>query len=624
MPNLRPRLDDQATGFSHQVIQGSASPLDAKARRKTRKITHDWQLQAYEYYNQIGEVYYGANFIGNCLARIRLIAAEQPKNLSEAPLETTNKTIVEAVRNFTNTRTGQTGLMRRFGHNMFLAGEVFLHGTEDDNGDQTWEIYSTLEFSDNGDGSYTLIRGDGMEPELLNDGELITRIWKEHPARAFNPDSAMRTCRKQCEKLLILDRQDMAVAKSRYAGSGILVIPAEIVPPAIADEEGNIEEDPAKHPFVQDIQDSMIEPVVGDEQPEDVVPFVVVGQAEYLKEMRHIQFDKPLNPLSEEQKMATIRRMATAMDLPNEVLLGMEDTNHWTAWQIKEETFQTHIRPFVEMICNSLTVAYLHPQLKELGVKDYTKYIFWYDDTNLVARPDKAIAAQKAYDSIAISDKAYRRDMGYTEEDAPNDEEFIRRAGVHIRNPFLIVDEEPADIATKTYNKLPNESNTGKGSAPQDKKRGDPNQPGPAKSPLPGTDAAAKESARKLSVQASGFGDSSAYLQGYLEASIDRALEKAGAKVRTSIPKTDQLSKTISELSNDDIYGCLGGLDKSNYNILDEEYLDFEPACKVLKEFGFDANYDFNAFKTAMRAEALRKANSDKRNFSLNMDILPK
>ena len=74
--------------------------------------------------------------------------------------------------------------------------------------------------------------------------------------------------------------------------------------------------------------------------------------------------EKPINQHSEAQKMETIRRMATAMDLPNEVLLGMADTNHWTAWQIKEETFQTHIRPFVEMICNSIGSARLHRDWK--------------------------------------------------------------------------------------------------------------------------------------------------------------------------------------------------------------------------------------------------------------------
>lgn len=620
MPNLRPPLDPGSTAFSTQVIQGAATPVDHKKRNQKKLPTYDWQHNAYLYYDRIPEVYYGANFTGNCLARIRLVAAEVPENLSEAPKECSKPSIVEAVQNFNNSRSGQAGLMRRFGQNMFLAGETFIYGDEDDDGDQNWEIYSTLELQDDEGGGYTVQVQTGEDLKYLPKDALVTRVWKEHPRRSFDADSAMRTCMSHCEKLLTLEKQDLSIARSRFAGSGLLLFPSEIIPIGTVDDEGNIDEDPNHSPFIQGIQNSMIEPILGTELPEDVVPSIVVGQAEYLKEIRHFTMEKPINEHSEAQKMETIRRMATAMDLPNEVLLGMADTNHWTAWQIKEETFQTHIRPFVEMICNSLTVAYLWPQLKKAKVKDYKKYIVWYDDTNLVARPDKSVAAQKAFEGLALSEASYLREMGFNEEDAPSEEEFLRRAALAMRVAealFLIDGNEDGDFSRKGG------AHKAEGPYPQDKSRPDPNLPGPAKSPIPGDASSTSKSSSNDNIQASAACAFSPQTLGYFEASIDRALEKAGAKVRTVFPRGSELALYTKSFQNEELYSKIDSKTKETYGIKDEEFLDFEPTVKYLKNNGANPNYDYDALKQALRAEALRKASSPKGTFSINSDNLP-
>lgn len=618
MANLNPPLDENnVTPLSVQIIQGAATPLDHKKRNKGKKPPiQSWQYKAYDYYEQIVEVYYGANFTGNCLARIRLVGGEVGENLSAAPIESSNETIKDVVRNFTNQRSGQTGLMRRFGQNIFLAGEAFIHGDEDEDGEQNWEVYSPLELQDNGNGTYTLTRQTGEEADHINNSSTIIRVWKEHPKFAFDPDSAMLACQAQCEKLLTLDKQDMSIAKSRFAGAGLLLFPSEIIPPAIVDDSGNFDDNPANSPFIRGIQNAMIEPIIGTEQPEDVVPSIVVGQADYLKEVRHLTMEKPINQHSEKQKMEAIRRMATAMDLPNEVLLGMADTNHWTAWQIKEETFQTHIRPFVEMICNSITVAYLWPALKKLGVQDYKKYIVWYDDTNLVARPDKSLAAQKAYEAIAISDAAYRRDMGFNEDDAPDQEEFVRRAALAMRNPDIIRIMDGEDDPDTIRGNI--QKHDAASPFPQDKSRPDPNQPGPAKSAQPGPDT---QPSQKGTIQASAVITIPETAVGYLEASLDRALEKAGAKVRTSIPKKSELAQYIAGYSNEEVYGKIDTSSKNKYKINDEEYLDFEPAVKYLQNQGINPLTDWEDLKNKLREEALRKSNN--KNFSLNLDNLP-
>lgn len=596
--NLRPYSEDHGrTPLNGGVLQGAATALDFKnntSRKIKKPAVKNWQYKAFEYYDEVPEVRFAANFIGNALSRIKLVAAEIPTELNEPPTLSKKKAIVDAVRNLSNSRTRQAGLLRRFGQQIFLAGEAYLCGNVDDDTDtQDWEVYSTIELRDNNDKTYSVQEQEGEPYEAIPQTATVFRVWNEHPSHIFRADSAMRVVQTQCEKLLTLDRADVSIARSRFAGSGILTVPIELLPPSLMEVEDDIE--PSDHPMIIGLQEAMVEPITGDLQPEDVLPSLLIGPAEFLKEIRHITLEKQINAYSEEQKMSAIRRMATAMDLPNEVLLGMSDTNHWTAWQIKEETFQNHLRPFVEIICNSLTVAYLHPALKAAGVENYKKYIIWYDDTDLVARPDKSENAFKNHEAMSISDEALRRETGFDEKDAPSEEEFNRRAALAMRNPkaaWLLDGDEDPDIRRAHDAKSP---------YPQDKSRPDPNQPGPAKSPLPGTEEGRKEADRKNPLTASAFSERD---YGYIDASIDRALEKAGAKVRALIPKNAELSRALNQYQNAELLYQLNETQLATYNIKVEKLLDFSTALQYLKSSGIE---DLSAAQEYLKEQTLRK-----------------
>lgn len=593
---LNPYLSEaeQKAALGVQVLQGAATKLDYKRTGRYKKPSvKSWQYKAFDYYDEVPEVRFATNFVANALSRIKLVAAEVPTELHEPPTLSKKRAIIDAVRNFSNTRTRQSGLLRRFGQQIFLAGEAYLCGSTGEDGDQNWEVYSTIELRDNKDGSYSVREQEDEPYEDLPGDYDVFRVWSEHPRYVYAADSAMRAVQTQCEKLLTLDRADVSIARSRFAGSGILTVPSELLPAAITEVDDELE--PSEHPMILGLQEAMVEPVAGTLEPEDVLPSLVIGPAEFLKEIRHITLEKSINAFSEEQKMSAIRRMATAMDLPNEVLMGLSDTNHWTAWQIREETFQNHLRPFVEIICNSLTVAYLHPQLQALGVENYKKYVVWYDDTELVARPDKSQNAFKAHESLTISDEALRRETGFDENDAPDEEEFNRRAALAMRSL------EAIGISTNDQGQGIRRAHDAKSPYPQDKSRPDPNQPGPAKSPLPGTEEGQKEANRKNPITASAFSERES---GYIEASMERALEKAGAKIRTMIPKNSQLSNYLDQFSNAELLLKLDNTQLREYNIKVENLLDFTTASQRLKSEDITNTKEIEAF---LKAETLRK-----------------
>ncbi len=58
--------------------------------------------------------------------------------------------------------------------------------------------------------------------------------------------------------------------------------------------------------------------------------------------------DADLHP--SQRETAAVRALAAGMDLPAEVLLGLSDVNHWTAWQVDESAYRQHVDPIVQTL----------------------------------------------------------------------------------------------------------------------------------------------------------------------------------------------------------------------------------------------------------------------------------
>lgn len=86
--------------------------------------------------------------------------------------------------------------------------------------------------------------------------------------------------------------------------------------------------------------------------------------------------------------------------------------------------FREHVEPLVLLIVSALTTAWLRPILEQLpGVDDSSRYLIWYDNSNLIVHPKKEEAADKGVEYGAISLPAWRRVRGFSETDAPSAEE---------------------------------------------------------------------------------------------------------------------------------------------------------------------------------------------------------
>jgi hypothetical protein len=285
----------------------------------------------------------------------------------------------------------------------------------------------------------------------LQAGSLTVRLWKEHPRFSEWADAGTRSCMELLEKIIILNRAEKAVAKSRLAGSGILALPQELVPPAWQNQ-GSVDNPMESNPLYIALADSMMSPLTDEGSPSSVVPFLLFGPGEIIKNMKYEplarQFDTEAAQLSITN---AIQQIANTLELPKEILLGAGEATHWTVWAIREDVFQAHIQPLIELICEALTRTYLAQalsrltpeQLKAAGVSDPDDVMVWYDASQLVIRPDKGDKAIAAHDRFLISDEALRRETGFGDEDKPSDEEYAKRVGVKLADAQMALTGKP-------------------------------------------------------------------------------------------------------------------------------------------------------------------------------------
>lgn len=425
-------------GFSSyaSALTASGKRIDfgsEEDKKRYKRRQKNWQDEAWRYYDECGEIWFAANFIANCLRKIRLFAAEQP-DVSQVPIAIPDDApgpLGDAVQNIE--RLGRAdggigGIMAGLGLNLSIPGECVLVGAEDENRIERWRVCSADEVFINGDGKWA-VRGrpnDKKGTVLDEETSVAYRIWRRHPRWSMEADSPMRPILDIVEELLILSRAIRASARSRLAGAGMLLWPSEAslgtANPATAQQVSG----QAVDPVLADLMTAMLTPIGDEGTAAAVVPLLAKLPGERIAQVKHLLFDRPIDPQLAAQRMELLKRIANGLDIPAEILLGMQDSNHWTAWQIDEQTFKAHLEPLVIQICATLTAEFLRPNL---GLDDplESDVLVWYDASALIGHPNRTQDTKDAHKMFLLSDVAAVRYLGFNEEDMPSAEEIQAR-----------------------------------------------------------------------------------------------------------------------------------------------------------------------------------------------------
>lgn len=377
-----------------------------------------WQNEVWGYYDTLGEFNYGVWWLSNMLSRVRLRAAKTNLD-SDEPEIVGDGLPAELMMKLGGGVTGQAQMMKRLTVQLSIPGEGYLVG-EATGATEKWMVRSVDEIRSQSGGYYVIDETSvnaGQDWRPLAEEHVVVRVWRPHDRYYHLADSPARSAREIMRELELVNRKIVAEYLSRIASAGMVAFPDELTFPVR--EEFADAENPMMAEWIELASEAIKKPGTASA----VVPLPVSGPAEYLSEIRFIDFSMPGDEFIIDKRDAAIKRLATKLDMPAEILLGMGDVNHWGAWQLEEGALKTHIAPVAELICDALTTGYLIPRLEAEG-EDPTDWVVWYDMSELALRPDRSENATTAYDRMELTGAAFRREVGFDEDDKPEGDEL--------------------------------------------------------------------------------------------------------------------------------------------------------------------------------------------------------
>lgn len=402
---------------SNSVV-ASAARYDGKAPRIFQP-TEQWQRDAYRHYGICGEARYAANYHGNSLSKAKL---------SIDPAATSPKAQAALAALF-NGNEGQSDMLRAIGIHLTVGGECYLVGrnvapTKENHlqkATDVWEVLSTLEVNVNG-ANWTIKSKERGENDIpLADDDVVIRIWRPHPEHRASADSPFRSLLPTLTSIEYLTRHIFAQCTSRLAGAGLLFVTDGIqFPPPKNDKGETVEFANAAEGLLLALAEGMMRPLEDPGAPEGLVPLVCTVPEELMKtgkitELLHFWTDLDAKAL--EMRDSDIKRFALGMDLPPEKLLGLSHSggtgggksmgvNHWSGWQIDEETISLHTEPMLDLVVGAITVGYI----RVLTSGD-EKVV--YDTTALRLRPDRSKESITLYGLGLVKATTVLRENGF-------------------------------------------------------------------------------------------------------------------------------------------------------------------------------------------------------------------
>lgn len=423
-PPRRPSIRAAAARVSSTKVHRGAGALKPKA----------WQQEAYSLYDQVGELRYVAQTVGNGVgtATFGLTRDEDssPIRLDEMDaLNPTDRIAEELLADVLGDR-----IAAELAVGVFIAGEAMLigHPDPDDPTMQRWGAYSPVECRERA--GKIVIGGVEYNPDDLT----IIRIWRPHPADSTQADSPVRSSLPVLRELVALTMHISASVDSRLAGAGVLVLPQS----ATVVGQPNPEDQGDDDPFLTALMDAMLTPIRDRDSAAGVVPLLMTVPDDAGFQPTHLTFATPLDANAKELRDESIRRLALGLDVPPEVLLGLSDSSHWNAWAIQEEAVRLHIGPLANLIARAVTDEYLRPSLIASGVPADVAHTYQVevDLAKLLQRPNRHAEALELYDRGEISGDALREASGFTPAEAPQElsDATIRALAMVRQHPELL------------------------------------------------------------------------------------------------------------------------------------------------------------------------------------------
>lgn len=457
-----------------RTVLAAAMPLSgpalstAEVRQRSKNFGgQQWQRDAWYFYDAVGELRAPTVWVANAVSRAQLQAVEiDPETgLDTGPTEETRVQQVAAMALGGPARRAQ--LMWLLAVCWQIPGEAYIiirpQGADEPD---EWLVLSGTKVKPKGEGWEYIDPQTGGTVQLTKRDVLI-RVWSPHPDDQTKADSAVRPALPSLREVEKSSQSIAARLDSRLASNGLLFLPEEIDFP-----QGDFD---TKAEAVADyLYEAMEASLRNPGQASAQVPIVVTLPGELIGQIQHVDLSTDMDNSLVELRQDALTRLAATLDMPKPVAEGTQgEANHWSAWQISEDTYQIFIEPLLDRIGDALTAHWFHPVLTAMGVQNPGRYQLAWDTSEIVKRPDRTAELDTLYELGLISNDYRRAEAGIPDEATPSEEEARRRLleRIVVGAPSLLADPVVArellgiEIAPAAVNVDPEQATTEAGEA---------------------------------------------------------------------------------------------------------------------------------------------------------------
>jgi hypothetical protein len=350
-----------------------------------------WQNEAWKYWKHVGELHYPTTRL-----------ARQTSQLEWRVFVNGRQLVPDSAKREMDLVTAGIGVDEAtylLSLNLQVAGEAWYVETDEvtPEGGGRFEVWSVAE--------------PDLDKKLSRIRGIKKRIWQADPTDPNKADSSVRTALGPSEELLVLESLSRAQARSRLSQAGVVVTPGEQLYAA-------------EDPWEQNLVDAMSSAIKDERHPSAFAPIHVRMRKDLIESIRYITFPRPYDDLIDRKIERAVRRIAGALDIEPELILGLGDSTYWNAWAVSMDTYQAHIAPRADQIGRLYAEIDEELRARFAGTEDSPTVEVEPDPRVMLARRSTVRDALDALAKGAVGFRYVRDAIGATDEDAPTEEEL--------------------------------------------------------------------------------------------------------------------------------------------------------------------------------------------------------
>lgn len=413
------------------ALAGATAQVDLSSESSWRTWkfgNKDWQAEGWRLYDIVPEHHFLTGRIGDSVAQARLYVTEVDET-GEEQGEVTDQAIKRLAAVPLGTGSQRDDNLRLAGIDLAVGGECWIVGegaaSNPEAAEGSWFVVTGAAIKRLGDEvtvSRPMQRG-GSSLKLRDGTDILIRCWRPHPNDTDQADSFTRSAIVPLREIELLTKREFAELDSRLTGAGIMFLPEGVDFP----REPN--DPPGMAGFMAYVQRAAAASMGNQSLASAMVPIMATlpdHMLEHLDKLGPINFWSELSAEITPMKDKAIQRLASSAEIPGEVLTGIGDANHWTAWLISDEGIRW-IKGYLNLVADALTRGFLRRALEHMGVADPERYAFAFDTSNLAAKPNRLEEAEKLHDRGLISDKELVKAAAFSIDVMPSMEERAKQ-----------------------------------------------------------------------------------------------------------------------------------------------------------------------------------------------------